>query len=156
MAESATHLSSIQGEQCHDTERARATEDAIDDYVESASEWVLACRERGVHEFPTIKEIGIAFTAVNRDGLFVREVLCTRCGLAVRTENWEGFKRGRRSRFRKVSSDLRYLKGRNGERYLAPPGQGRMTPRQIADAIASKVLHDQSLVELRKSLKPSE
>jgi hypothetical protein len=151
MADRVTRISSIQGEQQHDTGWVRASDEDVDLYVDRVSDAVLACRERGRHLFPTIGEGGIHFTDVDSDGLFVRRVTCTCCQLAVRVEKWEGRKRGGRVRFQRVASHLDYRTDADGETYLAPSGRGHMTPRQIADSVASKALHGQSLATLRKA-----
>lgn len=142
---------SIQGEHQGETGWVRASEDDVDLYVDRVSDEVLACRERGRHLFPTIRQAGIFFTEVDDDGLFVRRLTCTCCLLAVRVERWEGVRRGNRTRFARVASNLEYRVGTNGELYLAPAGRGHMTPRQIGDSVASKALAGQTLTALRKA-----
>lgn len=68
---------SIQGEQAeHSTStRVRASDDDVDAYVDGASDEVLACRERGRHLFPTIRQAGIHFTGVDDTGLLLRRLL---------------------------------------------------------------------------------
>jgi hypothetical protein len=152
VAESATSLPSVQGEQQQETGWGRASDGDVDRYVDRVSDEVLACRERGRHLFPAIRQAGIHFTEVDDDGLFLRRLTCTCCGLAVRVEKWEGTKRGRRVRFHLVASRLEYRTGDDGQTYLAPSGQGHMTARQIRDSVASKALEDQSPTALRKAL----
>lgn len=152
MAQNVTHLPSIQGEQQQDTGIARASDEVVDDYVDRVSDEVLECRERGRHLFPSIRAEGIQFTAVDDTGLFVRRLTCVCCRLAVRVEKWEALGRGRSLRFRRVAAQVEYRRGPEGETYLAPSGQGRMTPRQIADSVASKALKGQSVAALRKAL----
>jgi hypothetical protein len=143
---------SIQGEQDDDRGWQRASEADVDRYVDQVSDEVLACRERGRHLFPSIREAGIQFTAVDDDGLFLRRLTCSCCQLAVKVETWEGSRRpGRRTRFERVSSRLEYRTGRDGQTYLAPSGRGHMTPRQIGDSVASKALAGQSLAAMRKA-----
>lgn len=72
--------------------------------------------------------------------------------MAVKVEKWEGIKRGRRVRFQRVTSHLEYRTGADGQTYLAPSGRGHMTPRQIADSVASKALEGQNLSSLRKAI----
>lgn len=151
MADNITPLPSIQGEQQQEAGRVRASDEDVDLYVDRVSDEVLACRERGRHLFPTIRQAGIHFTDVDRDGLFVRRLICNCCELAVKVEKWEGIKRGRRVRFQRVASHLEYRTGADGQTYLAPSGRGHMTPRQIADSVASKALQGQSLAALRKA-----
>lgn len=152
MTQNVTSLPSIQGEQQQETGWSRASDDDVDHYVDRVSDEVLACRERGRHLFPTIRQAGMDFTEVDDDGLFLRRLNCTCCGLAVRIEKWEGTKRGRRVRFQLVASRLEYRTGDDGQTYLAPAGQGHMTARAIRDSVASKALKDQSLSALRKAL----
>jgi hypothetical protein len=142
---------SIQGEQEPDRAWQRASEADVDRYVDRVPDEVLACRERGRHLFPSIREAGIAFTAVDDDGLFLRRLTCSCCALAVKVEKWEGARRGRRTRFQRVGSRLEYRTGPEGQTYLAPSGRGHMTPRQIGDSVASKALAGQSLAALRKA-----
>ena len=125
MAENVTPLRSIQGEQQAATGRVRAADE----------------------------NVGMEFTDIDNDGLFIRRLTCTCCRLAVRVEKWEGIQRGRRLRFQRVASHLEYRTGDDGQTYLAPTGQGHMTPRQIADSVASKALQGQSLAALRKAAK---
>lgn len=149
----ADEVLSIQGEQQSQTAgRLRASDEDVDLYVDRVSDAVLACRERGRHLFPTIRQAGIHFTEVDETGLFVRRLVCTCCDLAVRVEKWEGVRQKSRTRFSRVTSTLEYRTGTNGEIYLAPAGRGAMTPRQIGDSVASKALAGESLTALRKSI----
>lgn len=142
---------SIQGEQQHDLGWTRASDEDVDLYVDRVSDEVLACRERGRHLFPTIRQAGIHFSGVDDEGLFLRRLTCTCCQLAVKVEKWEGVRRGGRTRFFRVASNLEYRTGPDGQTYLAPSGRGHMTARQIGDSVASKALHGQSLAALRKA-----
>lgn len=151
MSDAVTSLRSIQGEQQQESSWIRASVEDVDDYVDRVSDEVLACRERGRHLFPTIRAAGMQFTDVDNTGLFVRRLTCTCCRLAVRVEKWEALGRGRNLRFQRVTSHVEYQTGTDGQSYLAPSGRGRMTPRQIADSVASKALQGQSLAALRKA-----
>jgi len=146
---------SIQGEQQKDGGFVQASEEDVDLYVDRVSDEVLACRERGRHLFPAIRQAGIHFSGVDETGLLIRRLTCTSCGLAVRVEKWEGARRRGRTRFQRVASHLEYRTGRDGEIYLAPSGRGRMTTRQIGDSVASKALEGQSLTALRKAARVS-
>lgn len=149
-----TQTRSIQGEaQQAETGYVRASAEDVDLYVDQVTDEVIACRERGRHLFPTIRQAGIHFTDVDRDGLLIRRLTCTCCLLAVKIEKWEGVRSGSRTRFARVASTLEYRTGDNGEIYLAPSGRGHMTPRQIGDSVASKALAGQSLTALRKGAK---
>lgn len=143
---------SIQGEQQAETGWNRASDADVDQYVDRVTDEVLACRERGRHLFPTIRQAGIHFTGVDDDGLLLRRLTCTCCELAVKVEKWEGYRgAGRRTRFRRVASHLEYRTGADGQTYLAPSGRGHMTPRQIGDSVASKALAGQTLTAVRKA-----
>lgn len=142
---------SIQGEQQQEAGYVKASDEDVDLYVDRVSDEVLACRERGRHLFPTIRQAGIYFSEVDSDGLFVRRLTCTCCELAVKVEKWEGARQRGRTRFHRVASHLEYRTGRDGQTYLSPTGRGRMTPRQIGDSVASKALAGQSLAALRKA-----
>lgn len=153
-ASTRVRMASIQGEQQRDrgTGMERAEDGDVDRYVDSASDEVLACRERGRHLFPAIRQIGMIFTEVDDDGLFVRRLTCVCCRLATRVEKWDGTRHGSRVRFQRIAAHVEYQTGPNGERYLSPAGCGRIAPRQIADSVASKALQGQSLTDLRKTL----
>jgi len=149
---------SIQGEQeqAQDSTWVRASDDDVDLYVDRVSDEVLACRERGRHLFPSIRQAGIHFSEVDDDGLFIRRLTCTCCLLAVRVEKWEGARRGGRTRFSRVTSGLVYQTGPDGAEYLAPSGRGHMTARQIGDSVASKALAGESITALRKTIKQAQ
>jgi hypothetical protein len=147
----AQDVLSIQGEQQDDAGWVRASDEDVDLYVDRASDEVLACRERGRHLFPTIRQAGIHFSGVDDDGLFIRRLTCTCCELAVKVEKWEGVRQRGRTRFRRVASSLEYRTGQDGQTYLAPSGRGHMTARQIGDSVASKALSGQSLKSLREA-----
>lgn len=151
MAPKVTPLLSIQGEQQEQSGWVRASDEDVDLYVDRVSDEVLACRERGRHLFPTIRQAGIHFSGLDESGLFVRRLTCTCCRLATKVEKWEAVRSGRRTRFHRVASTLDYSADENGQKYLAPAGRGHMTPRQIGDSVASKALAGQSLAELRKA-----
>jgi hypothetical protein len=154
MADKVTELPkglSIQGEQQHDIGWVRASDEDVDLYVDRVSDGVLACRERGRHLFPTLRQAGIHFSGVDETGLFIRRLTCASCELEVKVEKWEGLRRSGRTRFQRVASHLEYRTGRDGQTYLAPTGRGRMTTRQIGDSVASKALAGQSLAALRKA-----
>jgi hypothetical protein len=145
---------SIQGEHARDTNAPVLMDLAeVDQYVDSSSDEVLACRERGRHIFPSIRQAGISFIDVTDDGLLVRQLLCTCCQLAQRVELWETTGRGRNTRYAPVSATINYLRGPNGERYLGPQGHGRMTPKMVRNSLASQALHGQSAAAIRKEAK---
>lgn len=151
MAE-VTRLPSVQGEQQPASGWERATQDDVDSYVDHVSDEVLECRQNGRQRWPALCVQDQPFHEIDETGLFVRRVLCRCCELAVRVEKWEASGHGRRARLERVASHVEYLTGTEGETYLAPSGRGRMTPRQVADSVASKAVQQQSLAALRKKL----
>ncbi len=70
MADGVTDLPglSIQGEQQRESGWVRASDEDVDLYVDRVSDEVLACRERGRHLFPTIRQAGIAFSGWTMTG----------------------------------------------------------------------------------------
>ncbi|MEV4734899.1 hypothetical protein [Saccharopolyspora sp. NPDC049426] len=137
MADEVTELPKVlstQGEQHQETGYIKASDEDVDLYVDRVTDEVLACRERGRHLFPTIRQAGIHFSEVDSDGLFIRRLTCTCCELAVKVEKWEGTRQRGRTRFNRVDSQLEYRTGQDGQTYLSPTGRGRMTPRQIGDS----------------------
>lgn len=123
----------------------------VDDFVGKLPDSLLICRERGRHDFPTMREVGSIQLITNADGELIREDVCRTCQCAVRVEVWEGFRRNRQVRYRKVGRSRTYYRaGPNGEKYPAPPGHGRMTPRQIQEAIATQLLAGVSPSTLKK------
>lgn len=150
MAE-VTHLPSVQGEQQPTTGWERATQDDVDAYVDRVSDEVLECRQNR-HRWPALRAHEQPFHGIDDDGLFVRRIVCRCCELAVRVEKWKANGRGQHARLERVTSHVEYRTGAHGESYLAPSGRGRMTPRQVADSVASKALHHYSLTALRKTL----
>lgn len=150
----ATTMVSIQGErQQHLQETPLMELSEVDRYVDSVSEEVLACRERGRHLFPSIRAAGIQFVDVTDDGLLVRRLLCQCCRLAERVEYWEATERGAKTRYAPVSATNNYLVGSDGERYLGPRGRGRMTSKMIRNSLASSALQGQTVTMVRNAAK---
>lgn len=147
-------LTSIQGERQALTQTTPMMDIGdVDSYVDGVSDDVLACRERGRHLFPSIRQVGVKFIDVTEDGLLVRRLTCQCCHLAERVELWEGTGRGTSTRYAPVTATIDYLRGPNGERYLGPQGRGRMTPRMVRNSLASRALAGQSVAAVRKEAK---
>lgn len=126
----------------------------VDAYLRDASDKILACRERGRHLYPTLKDAGgVRFTAITDEGLLVRQVWCQSCGLAERREFWETRGRSPNLRYFPVDSTTVYHQGLKGEKYLAPAGQGRMTPKMVRSALVSQALSGQSLASVKAAAK---
>lgn len=144
---------SIQGEHQIALDPAVFADQAdVDEFVGKLPDALLICRERGRHDFPTMREVGSIQLKVNEDGELVREDVCRTCQCAVRVEIWEGFRRGRQVRYHKVGQSRTYYRvGPNGEKYPAPPGHGRMTPRQVQEAIATQLLKGVTPSALKKA-----
>ena len=146
---------SIQGEQQASYDAPLWMDDGeVDKYVDSVSEKVLECRERGRHWFPSIREAGMVFNDVTDDGLLIRTLKCKCCGLVQRLEYWEVVGRGKSTRYVFVTARPDYsLVGADGERYTAPPGGGRIKPRQIRNSLATAALAGQTVTAVRKAAK---
>jgi hypothetical protein len=148
----AATIVSIQGERQQQLQGTQLMElSEVDRYVDSVSDEVLACRERGRHLFPSIRTAGIQFVDVTDDGLLVRRLLCQCCQLAERVEYWQATGRGVNTRYAPVSATNNYLIGPDGERYLGPSGRGRMTPKMVRNSLASSALQGQTAEMVRKA-----
>lgn len=128
-------------------------DDDVDAYVNSVSDAVIACRERGRHLFPPMRTTGLVFTEVTDDGLFVRRLECMCCHLVDRVEFWETRGSGKNRRYVPVAARPDYKRGPNGERYLAKSGNGRMTAKMVRSAIASQILQGTTPSTLMKQIK---
>ena len=146
-------LKSIQGER-QDTVAVTLYMDPadVDSYVDSANADVVICRERGRHDFPTIRETGMHFVDVDALGLHIRRVRCKCCKLVDLIEQWDIRHRGDTvTRAERASGRPDYSpRGRNGERYLGPAGRGRMTPKMVRGSVATGQLKGQSFKALRQ------
>lgn len=143
MAERATHLRSIQGELQRDAAWVRATEADVDANGDGASPEVLACRRGATRSRPTSPARRWCSPRSTAMG-------CSCAGCAVQAaDSRTEWRSGRESGAAgapdsdDVTARLDYLTGPNGETFLAPPGQGRMTPRQIADSVATMAMQGQ-------------
>jgi hypothetical protein len=148
-----TALRSIQGEALDEQGVLFASPEDVDQYVDQATDGIRACREAGRHPFPGVARArGAIFSAVTEEGLLVRELECPQCLCAVRVELWESYGRGKAARVRFLSASVSYREGPDGERYLSPPGRGRMTQRAIKESIATAALDGTSITELKRQL----
>jgi hypothetical protein len=133
----------------HDAETLWASPADTDDYVDSASAAVLACRETMRHLFPTLAELKgkpLDFIGVNELGLLMREPLnCKRCKLAYREELYEVQGRGKNARLVRVAAITKYHDG-----YLLKGGQGRMTSSMIRESLATKSMGGLTPTQLKK------
>lgn len=147
---------SIQGEQQAPTAPVRMDQADVDEQVAKMTDAVAACRERGRHQYPAVRMSGLTFVDYLEDeGLFVQEADCECCGpLAYQRTLWEVRGRGARARYVPIASGTRYrsIVDKDGQiiRYLAPEGMGRMSPRQVREAVATQALRGQSLRTVRK------
>lgn len=154
MAPTNRQLRSIQGFNEDEANKAQFMSDGdVDTYLSKASDDVLVCRERGRHLYPSVSKTGVRFTAVTDDGLLVRQVFCESCGLAERREFWETIGRGQNIRYVRLDTTVVYHQGPNGQTYLAPAGQGRMTPRMIQSAIVSQAMSGMSVAKVKAAAK---
>jgi hypothetical protein len=153
---------SIQGEQ--QETRASATlmnQAEVDRYVDSADDRVLTCRERGRHPFPSIREAGLRFEGVSSDGLLIRRIQCPSCGLARRMEFWDVRQKGNRiTRCELVEARTEYKTERLTDgtvrSYTAPPGHGRITPKQVRNAVGTSALAGHSYRNLIRAARKAE
>ena len=145
---------SIQGEEGVALDSAVFMDEAdVDEYVGKASDAILECRERGRHFYPRTRPTDpIVFVDVTDDGLLVRELECTVCGCAVKVELWEAFRRGRSTRYRPVANRTRYRQNADGERYQAPAGHGRMTAKQVREALVTSAMKGVKPADLRRQI----
>jgi hypothetical protein len=160
----AARVLSIQGEELlRQAEQAPlfASPEVVDNYVDTHSPEVLACRESIRHVFPPLAEMAgmpLEFIDVTDDNLLVRVPIdCGRCKLAYREELWDTITVGRgrnaRHEYVFVAAVTRYKRGPNGEEYGAPPGEGRIAPRAIKNSLATKMMQGQSPAATRKKAK---
>ena len=125
----------------------------VDEYVSQASEAILECRERGRHFYPKTRPgAPLVFVDVTDNGLLVRELECTICGCAVRVELWEAVRRGRATRYRPVANHTTYRRNPNGDQYVAPAGRGRMTAKQVREALATSAMQGVRPAELKRQI----
>jgi hypothetical protein len=120
----------------------------VDAYVDAATPGILTCRERGRHDWPSVRD-GIHFTDYTDDGLFLRRLRCPTCECAERVETWESYRIGRRTRYRPVASRVWYP-GRG--QYVAPAGRGRLSAKLVRESIASAELTGTSPAALRAQI----
>jgi hypothetical protein len=128
-------LPSIQGEYEQVTVDAMfASDEDVAAYVETASPGVRACRERGRHLFAPTQVTGMVFVGVDEAGLLIRRVDCDSCGMVERVELWDvRHHRGKVTRAVLVSAKPAY----KDPAYLNKAGKGRMTPKQVRNALAT-------------------
>lgn len=142
---------SIAGEQqaAHDSVFEAMDQGDVDQYVNNATPETLECR-LGNHRYAKVTNID--FVGVDGQGLLLRRLPCTQCECAVQWEHWEDYKDSSgKQRFRRLYSSLSYKKGPDGQVYTAPTGRGRMTRKQISDALMTRALSDRTLRDIRKA-----
>jgi hypothetical protein len=152
-------IKSIQGERQAAEADGRYMEDAdVERYVDSQSPGVVTCRERGRHDPPTIRETGLHFVDVSEYGLHIRRVRCRSCQLVDIIEEWDvRHRNGVVTRAERVSARPDYsVRGPNGEKYLAPQGHGKMTPKMVKNAVGTGQLKGQSFKEIRKEIRSAQ
>lgn len=128
-----------------------ADDATVERYVEKQSDGVNACRERGRHLFPVTNRTNLRFSGVDSRGRLVRRLLCTSCELVYRLEKWESYRHGNKIRYRKFSKTLDYdVTGPNGEQYRGDPGQGRMKPSQVQEALFAMAVSDLTPAQVKR------
>jgi hypothetical protein len=157
---------SIQGESA--ARRAAAvwaTDSEAADYTRAQPDGVVACRERGRHQYPPTRLTltgGPPFIDITPEGFYVREIPCESCrhvnddgtpGLprVVRREVWDvKHKRGVI-----VEGGAQLISAKPQEvdpDYLNGKGQGRIKPRQVRKAVMSSALVGQNIRTLRQQI----
>jgi hypothetical protein len=146
-------LYSIQGEQIALDADLFMDQAEVDKFVDGLSPELAACRE-GRHDIPPMSASRLEFAKWNKEyRAFERHITCTRCGCYTRVELWEPFKRAGQQRWRKIGNAApRYHENDRGETYTAPAGHGRISPRQIQEALATNMLQGTSPAQLRMAL----
>lgn len=165
-SDNTTEPLSIQGE----AERTRrvtlwATDADVARRAATEPDGVVACRERGRHEFPATRRSvagALPFTDITEEGFYVRRIPCP-CCRHVNSDGTPGPPRV----VREEIWDVKHRKGvilANGAQlvsakpiyvdadYLAPPGAGRTKPRQWRQAALSPFLTGQSVKDLRREI----
>jgi hypothetical protein len=155
---------SIQGESA--ARRAAtiwATDSEAADYTRSQPDGVVACRERGRHQYPATRgsiHEGPPFIDITPEGFYVREIPCDSCrhvnddgtpGLprVIRREVWDvKHKRGVITSASLVSAKPQVV----DPDYLNPKGQGRIKPRQVRQAVVGEALAGQGIKDLRQRI----
>jgi len=163
MTEPLKEYRSIQGDQQAERERksghVRMDKEDVQEYTKGASAGTVGCREGG-HRFPTIREVGIVFE--DEDGVpegqkfagcMIRLLRCTGCRLVGRREFWTEVDGDWECVFSKPDYTSFKKRGPNAESYLAPPGLGRMTRKQVRAAEAANLLHGQTLATIRRQIR---
>lgn len=136
-------------------------------YAQGQPDGVIACRERGRHDYPATR-LTLAdpdappFTEVTPEGWYVRRLPCECCrhepdedgnpGMprVVRVEEWElKHRRGvilsaQMVRARPVPLDTDYLN---------PPGQGRIKPRLVRDATVTAKVAGMRIKDIRDQVR---
>ncbi|HEY5880084.1 MAG TPA: hypothetical protein VIU11_14335 [Nakamurella sp.] len=157
---------SVQGEQqARRGQTLYATDNDVALRAQSEEDGVVACRERGRHEFPSTRASvtdGPPFTDITDEGFYVRRIPCPCCrhvdedgtpGLprVVRVETWDlKHRRGKilPNGAQIVSSRTVYV----DRSYLADKGTGRTKPRQWRNAAMGPMFAGQSIVEVKRAI----
>jgi hypothetical protein len=144
---------SIQGEQQEQVQETLwATDDDVAGFVEGADDKHLICRERGRHDWRSIRQEGrgLVFTGTTLDDFPERRQLCPDCKAVERVEVWDvkyvkgGKDRGKVSRCELLSVSFRYV----DDGYQNKTGHGRMKPKQIKAAVGTVALRGMSYREV--------
>lgn len=149
---------SIQGERQAGLDKAVFMDQAeVDEFIDGLSRELKSCRE-GRHAVPRLSDTQLQFAKWNTEfKAFERHITCTCCGCYTRVELWEPFKRGGQTRWRKIGNTApRYHENERGETYTAPPGHGRISPRQTQEAIVTQMLKGVTPAQLRRDLQKAD
>lgn len=155
----------------HIAQRARretlwATDTEVRLYAQGQPDGVIACRERGRHDYPATR-LSLAdpdappFTEVTPEGWYVRRLPCESCrhrnddgtpGLprVVRVEEWELKHR------RGVVQSAQIVRARPlalDSDYLNPKGQGRIKPSQVRSAVVTARVAGMRIKDIRDQVR---
>lgn len=145
---------SIQGEQQKAvSDTLWATDDTVSEWVDTADEGDVICRERQRHGYARVKRgEKLRFVGKTKSGYYVRRVLCPDCR---KVELVELFlltpKKGTKNiieRAERIGSYPNYL----DRTYLNKPGTGRMKSGKIRDAIVTKSMSGVDMRDLEKEI----
>lgn len=142
---------SIQGEQQGKSQYVAAEEIDVEDYLAGAPPEFAECRARGRHWFPSPKDwSAVGSGGVTSEGYLIRKTKCSVCNVIERVEHFEvyektvfvGKRRGKSTRLRLAR---KYTTGyqdaeKNGVKYAAPPGIGKILPRQVTESLVSSLI----------------
>lgn len=147
-------LRSVQGEtQDAISDTLWATDDAISEWLDTADEGDIICRERVRHGYRRVRRgERLNFVGRTKSGLFIRRQLCPDCRKVELVEMYLlKARRGTKNvlaQAERVASYPNYL----DRSYLGKPGEGRKKPSKIRDMIVTKAMEGIDIRELEREV----